>query len=149
MRVLKVFFLGFLYGWFMKWIIDEIYTRDNLRMITNDNEYLRDRIKALEAARPRSLSVQQLVSTPEHTLPAPTPQLMQASSRKDDLKLIKGIGPQLEKKLNQSGVTTFDQMSRLTATELQAILGISKRVVQNTDNLISQAKKFAQQNTNR
>jgi predicted flap endonuclease-1-like 5' DNA nuclease len=74
---------------------------------------------------------------------------MQASSRKDDLKLIKGVGPKMEEKLNKAGVTTFDQMSRLTATELQAILGISKRVVQNTDNLISQAKKFARQNTDR
>jgi predicted flap endonuclease-1-like 5' DNA nuclease len=151
MRVIKVFFLGLLYGWFMKWIIDEIYTKDNLRMITNENEYLRDRIKALEASRPQSLSVQPSVSTPEHTLPAPrpVPQLMQASSRKDDLKLIKGVGPKMEEKLNKAGVTTFDQMSRLTATELQAILGISKRVVQNTDNLISQAKKFARQNTDR
>jgi len=45
MRVIKVFFLGLLYGWFMKWIIDEIYTKDNLRMITNENMQLRDRIR--------------------------------------------------------------------------------------------------------
>jgi predicted flap endonuclease-1-like 5' DNA nuclease len=150
MRVIKVFFLGLLYGWFMKWIIDEIYTKDNLRMITNENSLLRERIRALEMPKSlETLSVQRS-EPPQPVQPMeafPAPAL--PSNHRDDLKLIKGIGPQLEKKLNQAGVTTFDQMSRLTATELQAILGISKRVVQNTDNLISQAKKFAKQNTNR
>ena len=151
MRVLRVFFLGLVYGWFMKWIIDEIYARDNLRMITNENEYLRDRIKALEAVRsPEQYSRQKAVSSPQppdHTLPAPTPapQLPPTSSRRDDLKLIKGVGPKMEQKLNSAGVTSFDQMSRLTSEELQKILGTSKRAMQNADNLISQAKKFAQQ----
>jgi predicted flap endonuclease-1-like 5' DNA nuclease len=162
MRVLRVFFLGLLYGWFMKWIIDEIYARDNLRMITNENALLRDRIKALEAPKSlETLSAQrpapsQMVERPKPTQesastasPAPRSTPARRANQKDDLKLIKGIGPQLEKKLNQAGVTSFDQMSRLTAAELQAILGISKRIVQNTDNLISQAKIFAQENTNR
>ena len=83
--------------------------------------------------------------------PVKVPQPMEtiASSRTDDLKLIKGIGPQLEKKLNNAGVYTFQQMSRLTTTDLQNILGLSKRVTQNADNLITQAKKFAQQNSKR
>jgi predicted flap endonuclease-1-like 5' DNA nuclease len=63
---------------------------------------------------------------------------------RDDLKLIKGVGPRIEKKLNDAGIYTFDQMSRLTAAELQAILGASNRIAQNSDNLISQAKKFAE-----
>jgi predicted flap endonuclease-1-like 5' DNA nuclease len=55
------------------------------------------------------------------------------------------VGPILEKKLNDAGVYTFDQMSRLTTDQLQAILGVSRRNVQNTDNLINQAKKFAEE----
>ncbi len=141
MRVLKVFFLGLLYGWFMKWIIDEIFSRDQYRMVTNENAILRERIKFLETR-----SVQRTVIAPQPVQAVePTPTPRQASSSKDDLKLIKGIGPQLEKKLNNAGVNTFDQMSRLTTGELQSILGISKRVTQNADNLISQARKFAQQ----
>jgi predicted flap endonuclease-1-like 5' DNA nuclease len=58
--------------------------------------------------------------------------------------MIKGVGPQIEKKLNAAGVYTFDQMSRLTTEQMQAILGVSRRNVQNTDNLITQAKKFAE-----
>ena len=151
MRVLRVFFLGLVYGWFMRWIIDEIYTKDNLRMITNENEYLRDRIQVLESIRSsRRTLEQQPVSTPnppERKLPAPSPvhSPTPASSRKDDLKLIKGVGPKLEEKLNYAGVMTFDQLSRLTAEEVQRILGTSKRAAQNADNLISQAKKFAQE----
>lgn len=158
MRVLRVFFLGFVYGWWMKWIIDQIYTKDNLRMITNENAQLRDRIKTLEAPQSlEPLSVQR--SEPTFTPPTPTPRpqpvrtpspsTTRSTSRKDDLKLIKGIGPQLEKKLNSAGITTFNQMARLTTTELQSILGISKRVVQSADNLISQAKKFARENARR
>jgi predicted flap endonuclease-1-like 5' DNA nuclease len=63
--------------------------------------------------------------------------------QQDDLKMIKGVGPKLEKKLNDANVYTFDQMSRLKTSELQAILGVSRRNDQSTDNLISQAKKFA------
>ena len=151
MRVLKVFFLGLLYGWFMKWIIDEIFVRDQYRMITNENLQLRERIQFLEAIKPP-----ESIAAPT---PAPRPQALQpvepalepvdSSSEEDDLKLIKGIGPQLEKKLNNAGVTTFEQMSRLTTTDLQNILGISKRVTQNADNLISQAKKFAHKKSRR
>src|SRR5512141_1780685 len=67
MRVLRVFFLGVVYGWLMRWIIDEIYTRDHLRMITNENTLLRERLRELEA--PKSLSL-----LPEHRtglMPAP------------------------------------------------------------------------------
>ena len=153
MKVLRVFFLGFVYGIFMKYIIDEIFVRDHLRMITNENTVLRERILELEArATPR---VQSTPSPMPHTEPKPAithqpsqriesmSQPKQSSSSKDDLKLIKGIGPQLEKKLNEAGVYTFDEMSRLTTSDLQMILGISKRATQNADNLLTQARKLA------
>jgi large subunit ribosomal protein L21 len=85
----------------------------------------------------------------QRPVPAPTPRRAQRASRKDDLKNIKGIGPILEKKLNAAGVNTYEQFSRLTTTEIQNILGLSKRAVQNADNLITQAKKLAQQSRSR
>ena len=135
----------------MKWIIDEIYTRHNLSMITNENERLRERIKTLEAPRAvEALAIQPaapLAKPIERPTAAPAPKAKPAprAARKDDLKLIKGIGPQMEKKLNDAGVRTFEQMSRLTTSDLQMILGISKRVTQSADNLITQARKFAEQ----
>ena len=163
MRVLRVFFLGLVYGWLMRWIIDEIYTRDHLRMITNENTLLRERLRELEAPKSLALAPEQRTelmpaplqrpepreepAAPPASLPARQPtKPVQRGNQKDDLKLIKGIGPQLKKKLNSAGVRTFDQMSRLTTDELQAILGLSKRGLQNAYNLITQAKKFAQGN---
>jgi len=148
MRVLKVFFLGLVYGWFMRWIIDKIFLEENLRILTNENVLLIQRVKTLEAPKSlETLSVQQPVASPlpmEEVSPIPASETGSIVPHRDDLKMIKGVGPKIEKKLNEAGVYTFDQMSRLTTAELQAILGLSQRVVQNSENLISQAKKFAQ-----
>jgi predicted flap endonuclease-1-like 5' DNA nuclease len=145
MKVLRVFFLGLLYGWYMKWIIDEIFVKDQYRMITNENLRLREQIQSLEASRATELmAAQRPAPRPQLAQPVePAPAPLRATSEKDDLKLIKGIGLQMEKKLNNAGVHTFEQMSRLTTTDVQNILGISKRVTQNADNLISQARKLA------
>ena len=149
MRVLRVFFVGLLFGLLMKWILDRIFLDDDLRTLADENAILRQRIRSLEAPRAqqsRPLQTQRTASLPvEHIEPVavmgsgPTPPHL------DDLKMIKGIGPKMEKKLNDAGVYTFDQMARLTTSELQAVLGISKRVVQNSDNLLSQARKLAEE----
>jgi predicted flap endonuclease-1-like 5' DNA nuclease len=161
MKVIRVFFLGLIYGWFMRWIIDQIFLNDNLRMITNENEQLRERIRSLETNRPlETRPIMQSTATPQPDqrpapaarAAAPAPAITRSqrtSSRKDDLKKIKGIGPVMEKKLNAAGVTTFEQFSRLTAQEVQNILGLSKRVVQSTDNLLTQAKQLAQKRAKR
>ena len=148
MRVLKVFFLGLAYGWFMRWIMDVIFLNDQVRILQNENALLRQRIQSMEApphrramavreARPTQLPVEEVPSISQSE-PGPV------VPHRDDLKLIKGVGPQIEKKLNNAGVHTFDQMSRLTTEQLQAILGLNKRVVQNADNLLSQARKFVE-----
>jgi predicted flap endonuclease-1-like 5' DNA nuclease len=150
MRAMKVFFLGLVIGWLVKWMIDEIFNEDNLRIITNENALLQERIRTLE--EPKSLeakSVQRTASGPaavERPQPSVQPKPAHRSSRKDDLKLIKGVGPAMEKKLNDAGVKTFEEMSRLTTVDLQNILGISKRVTQSADNLLTQARMLAQEN---
>lgn len=149
MRAIRVFILGVFFGVYLKWIIDEIYTRDHLRMIANENVQLRDRIQLLERPTPlETRPIMQTSPTPQpdqRPAPAAASKPARRTSGKDDLKKIKGIGPVLEKKLNAAGVTTFEQLSRLTTQELQNVLGISKRVVQSADNLISQARKLANQ----
>jgi molybdopterin-containing oxidoreductase family membrane subunit len=39
----------------------------------------------------------------------------------DDLKQIKGVGPQMEKTLNEIGIFTFAQVSRMTAREYELL----------------------------
>jgi large subunit ribosomal protein L21 len=73
------------------------------------------------------------------------PEPVQTANTKDDLKAIKGIGPAIEKKLNNAGILTFAALAGLSTEELENILGTTRRLVQE-GNLISQAKKLAKQN---
>ena len=147
MRVLRVFFVGVIFGLLMKWILDKILMEDNLTKLADENAILRQRIQVLEAPR----AMQNRPAPAERTAPLPVEKVEPVAvsetgpvpPHRDDFKMIKGIGPQIEKKLNTAGVYTFDQMSRLTTEQMQAILGGSRRNAQNTNNLISQAKKFA------
>jgi predicted flap endonuclease-1-like 5' DNA nuclease len=147
MRVLRVFFIGLIYGWLMRWLIDKIFLEDNLRSLASENAVLRQRILALEV--PQAQQNRPVQRTAPASLPVEQVQPVAAKGsspapfQRDDLKMIKGVGPKLEKKLNDANVYTFDQMSRLKTSELQAILGVSRRNDQSTDNLISQAAKFA------
>ncbi len=63
----------------------------------------------------------------------------------DDLKLIKGIGPKLEKMVNSLGFFHFDQVANWTADELawvdQNLAGFKGRATR--DAWVDQAKKLA------
>lgn len=62
----------------------------------------------------------------------------------DDLKLINGIGPVYEEKLNDLGIYTFEQISKLKAAdrqELSAIEGITRDKIE-ADEWVKQAKEL-------
>ncbi|CAM3513937.1 50S ribosomal protein L21 [Aequorivita lipolytica] len=62
----------------------------------------------------------------------------------DDLKLINGIGPVYEEKLNELGIYTFEQISKLKAAdreELSAIDGITREKIEG-DEWVKQAKEL-------
>jgi predicted flap endonuclease-1-like 5' DNA nuclease len=67
------------------------------------------------------------------------------ASQKDNLKVIRGIGPAIEKKLNDAGVYTFAALARLTKKDLETILGSQVKRLQDENDLIAQAKKLARQ----
>jgi predicted flap endonuclease-1-like 5' DNA nuclease len=134
MKAFKVFIFGLLYGWLVKIAFDRIYRDNEIEDIRNENASLREYIRSLET-RLQSRSVAQ-TATP--------PKPVRTESEKDDLKVIKGIGPALEKKLNNAGIQTFDALARLTVEELEGILGNTRRLVKEKD-LIAQAKKLTGQ----
>jgi predicted flap endonuclease-1-like 5' DNA nuclease len=148
MKVLRVFFVGLVFGWLMRWIIDKIFLEEELRHLTNENDVLRQRLQTLETPRARQDRPVQRPAPASLPVEEAEPVAVMGSGpvppHRDDLKMIKGVGPQIEKKLNAAGVYTFDQMSRLTTEQMQAILGGTRRNTQNTDNLINQARKFAE-----
>ena len=140
MKALKVFIFGLLYGWFVKFAIDRIYRNHEVEDIRNENAALKDCIRSLET----KLQSKSLASRPVASVVA-QPEPVQTGTGEDDLKVIKGIGPAIEKKLNGAGIHTFAALAQLTVAELDNILGSTKRLVQDQGNLIAQAEKFAQQ----
>ncbi len=65
----------------------------------------------------------------------------------DDLKKISGVGPKLEKELNNAGVFHFDQIASWTAKEVawadENLVSFKGRITR--DNWVSQAKSLAKQ----
>ena len=139
MKAFKVFILGLLYGWLVKVAIDRIYRDNEIEDVRKENASLREHIRSLESnLGPKSLESKSLQRA---TAQAAS---VQTGAGKDDLKVIKGIGPAIEKKLNAAGILTFAALARLTVEELETILGSTRRLAQEGD-LIAQAEKLAGQ----
>jgi predicted flap endonuclease-1-like 5' DNA nuclease len=148
MRAFKVFIFGLLYGWFFKIAFDRIYRENDLEDLRNENASLRDYIRTLEMQlQPKSLETKSVqrerTTTAAQPQPMVPPTVTQAAPEKDDLKVIKGIGPAIEKKLNNAGILTFEALAGLTANELETILGNVVKRLQDENDLIAQAKRLA------
>ncbi len=144
MKALKVFILGLLYGWFAKMAIDRIYRDREVEDIRKENAALREYVRSLETRlQSKPAETGSTVQTTKQTAP------VQTGTGKDDLKVIKGIGPAIEKKLNDAGIQTFEALAQLTAEELEAILGSTKRLVKDPGSLIAQAETLAGQSNRR
>ena len=144
MKAFKVFIFGLLYGWFIKVAFDRIYRGNEMEDIRSENESLREHIRAMElklqarSSEPKPIAQ----STPQPERAASEP--VQTKSINDDLTLIRGIGPAIEKKLNNAGILSFQSLAGLSVQELEQILGNARRLAQEGD-LIKQAKKLARQ----
>ena len=73
---------------------------------------------ALADARAETARWRQIVVDIERNAPPP---LLDAPGTPDDLKLIVGIGPAIERVLYRSGIATYRQIARLTEREIDAI----------------------------
>ena len=165
MRAFKVFIFGLLYGWFFKIAFDRIYRQNEMEDIQNENrslrEYIRSLERQLESKSLESRPMQQMNLPPASTpapadepaapppgsedVPVPPETLGATEELKDDLKIIKGIGPAIERKLNNAGIFTFAALANLSTQELENILGNQVRRLQNENDLIAQARELAQQ----
>jgi len=134
MKAIKVFVLGLLCGWLYKWIIDKVYSDIELKDI------------AIEAPLPMDYS--ELLEIKEQAMPVT--KAIRPKTKKEILEVLKGIGPASVKRLNKAGVFTFDDLALLSPEELRSILGnVLKRAAITENQVIEEAKKFAQQKQNR
>ena len=140
MKAFKLFVFGLLYGIFVKYAFDRIYRGNEMEDLRNENASLQEYIRTLES----KLQAQAISRASSQSTPA-QPEPAQAATTKDDLKVIRGIGPAIEKRLNNAGISTFEALARLSVEELEGILGNARRLAKEGD-LIAQAKTLAQQN---
>jgi predicted flap endonuclease-1-like 5' DNA nuclease len=75
---------------------------------------------------------------------AATPTAVAVAGGPDDLGLIVGIGPALERVLHDAGITTFEQLAALTLEQLQDILPDLHDSAAAKHDFIGQAATFAQ-----
>ena len=73
----------------------------------------------------------------------PTPSLGASEGDRDDLKIIRGIGPAIERKLNNAGIYTFAAVAQLSPKQLEGILGNMVKRLQDENDLIAQARRLA------
>ena len=133
MNTVAMVVLGLLIGWLAEWAIDWVYWRGRLQRATSENTNLRERIIALEAKKNQRI------------LSAKNIPLIDKEGN-DNFQAIKGIGPVFAKRLKESGVTTFKQLSKLKSKQLEEILGTSyKRFFSKQETILAQAKEFAKQ----
>ena len=127
MSLLFVFILGLLVGWLVEWLIDFFYWRRRYA----EREAINTQNNFSAAKTPPVETVREVEAQPA-TRVAP-----------DDLKVIKGIGSVIERKLNSAGIYTFEQLGNLTAAELRNILGNTIERLANEESLLQQARDLA------
>lgn len=123
MNPLFTFVLGLLLGWLIEWVIDYVYWR---------TRYSKTEAVVVQDA-PTSSSA---AGVEEPSAPVPiTP---------DNLQVIKGIGKVIERKLNDAGIYTFEQLGNLTPADLRRILGNVIERLSDEESLLQQARDLAQ-----
>lgn len=83
--------------------------------------------------------------TPAETQPASPPVAEDKATNVDDLKTIKGIGPALEKKLNELGIYSYQQIALVDPKDverIESVLRFPGRLQR--DNWVSQAREAHQ-----
>jgi predicted flap endonuclease-1-like 5' DNA nuclease len=124
MNPLFALILGLLIGWLIEWVIDYFYWR-------------------------RRYPEREVVSAPQTTSESSVAPVGDVEPRpavqvaRDDLKVIKGIGTVIERKLNEAGIYSFEQLGNLTPADLRRILGNAIERLANEEALLQQARDLA------
>jgi predicted flap endonuclease-1-like 5' DNA nuclease len=139
MNPLFTFVLGLLIGWLIEWLIDFFYWRT--RYAEKEATYSQN-MNSMSTTRTSSMGSVDLKSPPA-VVEAVDVEPPVAKLMPDDLKLIKGIGTVIERRLNDAGVYTFEQLGNLSTAELRSILGNVIERLSNEESLLQQARDLA------
>jgi predicted flap endonuclease-1-like 5' DNA nuclease len=124
MNTVFTFILGLLVGWLIEWLIDYFYWRR--------------RYPEREVVYAPQITSESKVAPVGDVEPRPAVKVAP-----DDLKVIKGIGTVIERKLNEAGIYSFEQLGNLTPADLRRILGSAIERLANEEALLQQARDLA------
>jgi predicted flap endonuclease-1-like 5' DNA nuclease len=132
--------LGILIGWLIEWVIDWVYWRNKTAQ-----PVVADKTVELKAAQEKNAVLTSKLEHAQEKIAALEAELEECGDITiDPLEKIKGIGPVIKKKLNDGGVFSFKQLGKLTPANLEAIVGDDIKRLADEDEIIRQAKEFAQ-----
>ena len=100
--------------------------------------------KAKAPAKPAAKKAEAKPAAKKEAAKKPAPKKAAAKAAADDLKALSGVGPALEKKLHEAGVTTFAQIAAWTADDIAAMdekLSFKGRIER--EGWVEQAQKLA------
>jgi len=141
--------LGLLIGWLVEWVIDWVYWRRRTQMIEEAEIRCNQKLVALDRElvtlkKTHAKLNEEALRWQKELSELRARQAEPAVVIPDDLKVIKGIGPVIARKLNQAGVYTFEQLAGLTPLSLCRILGETIERLSNEGSLIVQARQLAE-----
>ena len=138
--------IGLILGWVIEWIIDWLFWRK--RAATDSTERSRMQSDLLDS----DTTIKQLqarLADSDATIASLRRQLQelsaQTATRKDRLEMVKGIGAVFAKKLNDAGITTFEELAQQTPERIRDIIQPQEWQKVEPEAWIAQAKTFAEQ----
>lgn len=160
MNILAVLVLGLLIGWLVEWIIDWFYWRGRMQAAMEGNIPLEKENIRLEEENTTLTREYKKLNEENADFKKRLAELEDELNRikvsaligrllnKDgthNLQAIKGIGPVFAKRLNEAGITTFEQVAQLTPPDMEKILGtLYKRFFSKKNTILQQARGFAE-----
>jgi predicted flap endonuclease-1-like 5' DNA nuclease len=136
MSVLAAFVLGLLIGWLVEWVIDWLYWRP--KRVTTAATQPETRTEAIPVTA--NTAEIDALRTENARLKS---QIEGFPVAPDDLKVITGVGPEIERRLNAAGIVSYGQLAELTPTDLERILGDSITNLSDEQDLLNQARRLA------
>lgn len=161
MNIVAIFVLGLLIGWLVEWVIDWFYWRGRVQSLAEENARLqKERSDTDGEEKATILQAHKKLGEENSDLKLRIAELEDEINRikaaalighllnKDgthNLQAIKGIGPTFAKRLNDSGIKTFEQLAQQTPEEMERVLGtLYKRFFAKKGSaILDQAKGFA------
>jgi len=159
MNIIAFFVPGLLIGWILEWIIDWFYWRGRINAMSEEYTrlqkeqgldieerviLLREHKKLEDDNSDLKIRIRELEDEINRVKAAALIGHLLNQDGSHNFQAIKGIGPAFAKRLNASGIKTFDDLARQTPQDMERILGTHyKRFFSKKRNaILNQATEF-------